>query len=143
MDDMSAYGIPHMHNVIQNTIFRQLKEFYEKILETAPEDTYLDYLKNKSPKLLGIFETLRKTNVDTISIRRLIRKNHKLFKSVIFNHINTARTTSDGLSCFSVNINKDDYSPHVCYGKLIAECLTDINHSFDSQLLKTRIYNYY
>ena len=143
MDDMSSYGIPHMHNVIQNTIFRQLKKLYEKILETTPEGTYLDYLKKNAPKLLGIFETLRKTNVDTMSVRRLIRKNHKLFKAVIFNHIDTARTISDGLSCFSVNIKKDNYSPHVCYGKLIAECLTDITHSFDSQLLKTRTLNYY
>ena len=143
MDDMSSYGIPHMHNLIQNTVFRKLKNLYKKVLEDAPEDTYLDYLKKDSPKLLGIFETLRKTGVDTMSERKLIKKDHKLFKTVIFNHIDTARTTSDGLSCFSVNIKKDDYSPHVCYGNLVAECLTEIDETFDRNLLEERIYKYY
>ena len=143
MDDMSAYGIPHMHNLIQNTIFRQLKEIFNKIFHSAPENTYLDYLKKDSPKLLGIFETLRKTNVDTYPIRRLVGQDHNLFNTVIFNHIDTARTTSEGLSCFSVNIKKDEYSPHVCYGKLVAEGLTNMNYPFDSQSLEKRMFQYY
>lgn len=143
MDDMSSYGIPHMHNLIQNTIFRQLKELYENIFDTAPENTYLDYLKKDFPELLGIFETLRKTNVDTGSIRRLVGKNHNLFKTVIFNHIDTARTTGEGLSCFSVNIQKDEYSPHICYAKLVSEVLTDIHYPFDNQILEERMIQWY
>jgi cellulose biosynthesis protein BcsQ len=143
MDDMSSYGISHMHNLIQNTIFRQLKELYKDLLDTAPGNTYLDFLKKESPKLLGIFETLRKTGVNTDDIRRLVRRDHKLFKTVIFNHIDTARTTSEGMSCFSVDIKKDEYSPHVCYGKLVAEGLTNMNYSFNNELLETRMFQYY
>ena len=143
MDDMSSYGIPHMHNLIQNTIFKQLKENYVELLKSASQNTYLEYLKKESPKLLGIFETLRKTNVDTSSVRNLVKKNHNLFDSVIYNHIDTARTTSDGLSCFSVNIAKDIYSPHVCYSKLIAELLQDLNFAFDKKILAERTYQYY
>lgn len=137
MDDMSSYGIPHMHNVIQNTIFRQVKELYAKVLEATLETKYLDYLRKDAPELLGIFETLRKTNVDNSSVRRLIEKKHVLFQSVIYNHVDTARTTSDGLACFSVDIKKDDYSPHICYAKLVDEVLTHIGYPFDKEVLQS------
>ncbi len=144
MDDMSSYGIPHMHNLIQNTIFNQFRQLYANMLNSAPAGTYLDYLKKEPPYLLGIFETLRKTGVDTSSARNLIARNFNLlYNTVIFNHVDTARTTSDGLSCFSVNIKKNDYSPHVCYGKLVAEGLKCMSYPFDEQLLTQRINEHY
>ena len=144
MDDMSSYGIPHMHNVIQNTIFRRLKRLYQDILDSTPENIYLDYLKKGAPNLLGIFETLRKPNVNNSSVRKLIKdSHHKLFRSVIYNHIDTARTTSDGVSCFTVNIDRNNYSPHVCYGDLISEVLEKINYPFDKEMLDSQKYNYF
>ncbi len=143
MDDMSSYGIPHMHNLIQNTIFSQIKDRYQDLINSAPENSYLNFFNSDSPRLLGIFETLKKTNVDTSSVRRLVARNHELFETVIHNHIDTARTTSEGLSCFSVNIAKDDYSPHVCYGNLVAEMLDKLGYTYDDGLLRSRIYDYY
>jgi cellulose biosynthesis protein BcsQ len=140
MDDMSSNGIAHLHSLIQNTIFGHIYLQYSKLFATQQEGSYLDYIKKGAPELLGIFETLRKSGVNTTKARNLIKSKDefkgKLFKSIIYNHVDTARTTGDGLSCFSVNINKNSYSPHVCYSQLVEEVLQKTNSDYDPEYLK-------
>jgi cellulose biosynthesis protein BcsQ len=139
MDDMSTYGIAHLHNLVQNTIFRQLRELYGTIIEQATGDTHFKYLKRGNPQLLGVFESLLKTGVDSSLFRTSMAARFPLFSTIIYNHIDTARTTGSGLSAFSVLIDKDVYSPHVCYGRLVEEFLSNLRVPFDGTILNDRV----
>lgn len=141
MDDMSSNGIAHLHSLIQNTIFGQIYNQYRDMFERS-DDTYLAYLKKGSPQLLGIFETITKRGVNTYPSRKLITSKpefeDKLFETVIYNHIALARNTGDGYSCFSVNIDKADGSPHFTYSSLTEEVLIKAGLSYDAKVLEER-----
>lgn len=127
MDDMSSNGINHLINVVDNTVYQSIYNNNKRIIDHAPEGSYLNFLKKK-PELLGIFETLRKTQV-RYNKRYLIEGEEKfkakLFDEIIYHHKPTADAISEGKTCFSVNINskKPKYSPHKKYGDLVLSIL--------------------
>lgn len=127
MDDLSANGIQHLHSLIQNTIFGQISLNYKDIINQNKDVPYFKFFRKGSPQLLGIFESIKKSTTSTDEWRNIIRDmpefKNKLFKQQIYNHIDTARATGQGQSVFSVNIAKEEYSPHFCYGNLVFQIL--------------------
>lgn len=125
MDAMSSNGINHLKNLIEKSIFEELYNNNKRIIDNSPSNSPYSYLKH-APKLLGIFETMRKTTV-IYNNRKSIkdRFGDLLFDQIIYHHKPTADSSSQGLSCFSVNINADrpQYSPHMNYGNLVLEML--------------------
>lgn len=128
MDSLSTNGINHLKNLIEKSIFEELYESNKRVIERCDDESPYSYLK-KAPQLLGIFETSRKTQVKYNS-RYLIeeRFGKLLFEAIIYHHKPTADMTSDGVACFSVNINykKPQYSPHQTYGRLVLDILKRI-----------------
>lgn len=125
MDDMSSGGIQHLYNLINKTILDRIFNKYKSFIDTSDNSSYLSYLKKGYPKLLGIFETLKKSGTDTSSTRNRISSRpefqNKLFEDIIYHHKPKADITGEGYSSFSIHINKKEYSPHICYGNLIKE----------------------
>ncbi|SDI50313.1 ParA family protein [Desulfosporosinus hippei] len=142
MDDMSSNGIAHLHSLIKNTIFGQIDRSYRNLIEENQID-YLNYFKKPNPELLGVFETLKKTGSDTDSSRSALASlptfKGKLFSQIVYHHIDTARATGRGLTVFSVDVQKDLYSPHLCYGKLILEMLLRVGVSIDEKGAKKKM----
>ncbi len=134
MDDMSANGIDHLHSLIQNTIFGQLQNKYGKLFDQNHNVPYFKHFTKGSAELLGIFETLKKSNTDTSSSRDAIEAapefRDKLLSEVIYHHIATARSIGQGYSVFSVNVNRNNYSPHLSYGKLVFDILDRMGISY-------------
>lgn len=129
MDDVSSNGINHLINVIEKAVYQGVYEDNKRIIDRCDSDSYLNFLKN-SPKLLGIFETLRKTQVQN-NFRYPLSKifGEKIFKEIIYHHKPTADSIAKGKSCFSVNINKNKprYSPHNTYGNLVLSILARLD----------------
>ena len=125
MDNLSVNGINHLTNLIEKSIFEELFESNKRIIERCDDNSPYAYLR-KGPKLLGIFETIRKTQVKYNS-RNLVKERFGdlLFDQIIYHHKPTADRTSEGVVCFSVNINekKPQYSPHINYGNLVLDIL--------------------
>lgn len=125
MDDMSSNGINHLKNIIEKSIFEELYNNNKRIIENSSSSSPYSYLK-RTPKLLGIFETMRKTQVKYNNRKSIKDRFGKLlFDQIIYNHKPTADSSSQGISCFSVNINanRPQYSPHINYGNLVLEML--------------------
>lgn len=129
MDDVSSNGINHLINVIDNSIYQNIYKSNQRIIDRCDEESYLCFLK-KAPLLLGIFETLRKTQVH-YNYRHLVaqRFGDKLFKEIIYHHKPFADGIANGRSCFSLNINSEnaDYAPHNTYGNLVLDILARLN----------------
>ncbi|MDF2503920.1 AAA family ATPase [Clostridium sp.] len=129
MDDMSSNGINHLINVIENSVYSSIYNDNQRVIERSDKDSYLKFLK-KEPELLGIFETLRKSQVHN-NQRYLIAKQYgnKLFNEIIYHHKPTADSVSNGRACFSLNINPENpqYSPHYNYGELVLNILSRLN----------------
>lgn len=126
MDDMSSNGINHLINVIENSVYQNIYNDNQRIIDRCDKGSYLNFLKYK-PELLGIFETLRKTQV-RYNQRDIIERTYKskLFKEIIYHHKPMADSISKGRVCFSENINSEnpDYAPHNTYGKLVLSILS-------------------
>ncbi|MBM6386453.1 MAG: AAA family ATPase [Paenibacillus sp.] len=126
MDDLSSNGIAHLVSIINNTIYGRIYHENKRIIDNCTLDSQYYYLK-KRPELLGVFETLRKTQVTINNSRYRIEKEYtdKVFNSIIYHHKKTASSVSNGRSCFSENINDQNpqYSPHQNYGRLVLEIL--------------------
>lgn len=143
MDELSSSGISHLDNLINVTIFNNIFSKYKVLIESANNSSYFSYLKKGAPKLLGIFETLKIPNSDTSKTREILSTkaefNNKLFPGAIYSHIDTARITGKGVSCFSHHIDKGDRSPHICYGNLIKNILQTASNSINSKLFNCNI----
>ena len=125
MDNLSSNGINHLINLIDNSIFAELRCTNRGLIDRCTPDSPYYCLKNP-PQLLGIFETLRKTTVKYNS-RGVVQQRFGdlLFNEIIYHHKDTGDYTSVGRSCFSLNINENNpqYAPHVNYGNLVEEIL--------------------
>ena len=143
MDSMSSNGIIHLYNLINETIFGKLNESYnhEKNEYKDIEQTeYFNYIRKGAPKLLGIFETLRKPSVNVDNIKLRIEKNEKLkdkyFKEItIYNLVEVSKKIGNGLSVFSKGeINTTSQNrPDFEYAKLVVKVLqgTDTDFNID------------
>ncbi|NOU99795.1 ParA family protein [Paenibacillus planticolens] len=142
MDDMSSTGIIHFNSLIQNTIFNGFKKQYGAFIENT-NVPYFEYFKKETAKLLGVFETLRKTQSDTSDYRRLLKNieelQGKLFDETIFHHKGTAEATGRGISVFSTDLEKGEYSPHLSYGHLIISMLDRMEIAYDKNLANKRV----
>lgn len=143
MDEMSSNGIFHFNSLIQNTLLNGFKQQYSTELQTfnAP---FLDFIKGKDAKLLGVFETLKKTQVDTNQYRRMINRVSNLtdclFEEVIYHHKDTAKSAGNGVSAFSIDLpEKGEYAPDTCYGNLIISILNKLNIEFNIEKANQRI----
>lgn len=127
MDEMSSSGISHLCNLINQTIFNNIIHKYSVLINSCDESSYLSYLKKGCPELIGIFETLKIPDSDTSETRHLLSSKtefkNKLFSNTIYSYIDAARVTGKGFSYFSKHINKNNRSPHLCYGDLIKNIL--------------------
>lgn len=126
MDDISSNGINHLINVIENSVYQSIYNDNQRLIERCDTDSYLNFFKHK-PELLGIFETMRKTQVH-YNQRYLISQKYgnKVFDEVIYHHKPTADAVSNGRACYSLDINSDNpqYSPHNTYGNLVLSMLS-------------------
>lgn len=125
MDSLSSNGINHLINLIDNSIFAGLYQANKGIIDRCRPGSQYYCLKNP-PRLLGIFETLRKTIVK-YNNREIVklRFGDYLFDEIIYDHKDTGDYTGDGYSCFSLNINQNNpqYAPHTNYGNLVLSIL--------------------
>ena len=125
MDDMGSQGVQHVNNILQNTFIHNILNDYSVLINLSPETSYLSLLKKGKPKLLGIFETLKKSPSNTDAARNSVNLGfpNKLFKSVIYNQIDVPRAIEQGECCFtSCNANLKN-STNKCYGNLVFEII--------------------
>lgn len=125
MDNISSNGINHLINLIHHSIFDELYKANKRVIDNCEQQSRFYCLK-KQPELLGIFETLRKTTVKYNNRKVIVdRYKNKVFEQIIYHHKKTGDAASAGEACFSldINIERDQYSPHVNYGRLVLEML--------------------
>lgn len=149
MDNLSSKGIVHLHSLINETIFGQLQDSYNMELEhdiNVENTPYLKYIRKGSPKLLGIFETLRKPSVNIGNIKLAIEKNknlkNKLFNDVtIYNLVEVSKKTGMGMSVFSKGEIKSDskIKPSFEYAKLVHHILVETNDEYDLEVINKRL----
>ena len=125
MDDMGAQGIEHVTNIIQNTFIHSLLNEYKTMIDLSPNTSYLSLLKKGKPKLLGIFETLKKAGTNTTPAREKLDKNlsSQFFNSIIYNQISVARAVEQGECCFSNSNVRVKNAINESYGNLVFEIL--------------------
>ncbi|WP_139490327.1 ParA family protein [Brevibacillus dissolubilis] len=146
MDDLSTNGITHLHNLIQKTIFEKIHQQYGDIINQHLDTPHYQFFHKAKAELLGIFETLKKATTDTNFSRRTLQSlpyfSDKLLSNTIYHHVDTARHTGGGQSVFSVFVDKNKYSPHVCYGELILEILDKIGFPYNEEDARLKINNW-
>ncbi|WP_346920786.1 ParA family protein [Clostridium sp. UBA7339] len=129
MDDMSSNGINHLINVINNSVYQEIYNNNRRVIDRCSSGSYLEFLKKRA-NFLGVFETMRKTQI-RYNYRDLVETkfDKKLFGEIIYHHKGTADGVSSGKACFSLNINPDnsEYSPHNTYGNLVLSILERLN----------------
>ncbi len=86
-------------------------------------------LKKGKPRLLGIFETLKKTGANTdLARERVIKENPgKLFDSIIYNQIDVPRAIDKGECCFTSSNSRLKNATNESYGNLIFEILNRLS----------------
>ncbi len=140
MDFMSSNGIVHFDSLIQNTILSKMKKTYQKAINKSED--YLKYFKKPNVKLLGVYESLRRTQVDASTYRYQVNNipgiKNKLLDTIIYVHKGTSEATGDGYAVWSVNVEKDNYSPHFCFGALIKEILDKLGDKYDTLNITNR-----
>ena len=65
MDDMGVQGVHHIYNIVEKTFIREILNEYQTIIKSSPTTSYFKFFKDGTPKLLGVFETLKKTGSNT------------------------------------------------------------------------------
>jgi cellulose biosynthesis protein BcsQ len=128
MDDISSNGVNHLINVIENSVYKSIYDNNKRNIDRCEAGSYLEYLKT-APKLLGIFETMRKTQV-RYNYRKLIKQSYPddLFNEIIYHHTATSTAISKGSSCFSIELKsvRSRYTPYYTYGNLVLSILKKI-----------------
>ena len=129
MDDMGSQGVQHISNIIQNTFIHSLLNEYKTLIDLSPNTSYLSLLKKGKPRLLGIFETLKKSPSNTDAARNRINLEfpNKLFKSVIYNQIDVPRAIEQGECCFTSSNSRLKNATNESYGNLIFEILNRLS----------------
>lgn len=125
MDDMGSQGVHHVSNIIQNTFIHSLLNEYKTLIDLSPNTSYLSLLKKGKPQLLGIFETLKKTNSNTEAARADINRYYpdKLFNSIIYHQVDVPRAIDKGECCFTNHNSHVKNATNESYGKLVLEIL--------------------
>lgn len=130
MDELGIRGANHVRNIIEKREILSLCNKYDTLIRLAPDESYLSFLKNGTPTMLGIVETMRKSNAKTDQFRQNVERNfpEKLFDSVIYNAIDISRQTGDGGSCYVKQKGSLNKNPtNVSYGNLVYEILSRLN----------------
>lgn len=129
MDEMGIRGADHVKNIVEKKDIYELCRHYDTLIRLAPDSSYLSFLKTGTPKLIGIVETLKKSGTNTDQLRQTVESRfpHKLFDTVIYNHIDISRLTGNGESCFLKLKTKTKLPPNVNYGNLVIEILERLN----------------
>ena len=129
MDDMGSQGVQHISNIIQNTFIHSLLNEYKTIIDLSPNSSYLSLLKKGKPQLLGIFETLKKTNSNTEAARADINRYYpyKLFNSIIYHQVDVPRAIDKGECCFTSSNSRLKNATNESYGNLIFEILNRLS----------------
>jgi cellulose biosynthesis protein BcsQ len=106
MDELSTNGILHLKYIIQTTIYKQLFKDMMQAKEAVKDDSYFSLIKDRSPKLLGIFETLRKSSTKTDKYREAMNQlddeGDLVFKAELKHLKKVGEAISEGLSVFSI-----------------------------------------
>ncbi|HHT7083089.1 MULTISPECIES: ParA family protein [Bacillus cereus group] len=148
MDAMSTNGIVHLYNLINETIFGKLEDLYYR--NKSPNlPSYFKFLEKGAPKLLGIFETLRKPQVNVeLYVNEIMGnpqlRDHFFSDNVIHNIISTARNTGEGYSVFSEGIYKNQTSikPKIEYAQVALEVLHRTQSEYDIEFMNSQLRKY-
>lgn len=147
MDALSSNGTIHLVNLIEKTIFGKITDIYNKI-GLQSENNYLKYITKGAPKLLGLFETLRKPTVNNDEFISQILNTPELQDQfienvVVENLIAVSRNTGDGFPLFSKDIKNHSNleRPTVAYGNLVLTVLIRTNCEFDIDDVRKRFSN--
>jgi cellulose biosynthesis protein BcsQ len=87
MDALSARGVQHYISIV--------KKIYENYCKKNENSAIFSLLFGEEPKLIGIFETMRKGTTNTITYRNMFNSKD-LFESEITHLIDIARSTGAG-----------------------------------------------
>lgn len=134
MDEMGVQGIYHVKNIVEGSTIKDLCRKYKTFIKFAPDTSYLSFLKNGTPEMIGILETLRKAThtkggSEAEQWRRTVETNFKakLFDPVIYHQVNLQKLVNEGECCF-INWKRDGKLPaNEAYGKVVLEILNRLN----------------
>lgn len=144
MDDLSSNGIRHLKSLIENSIFGEIYNNNKRIIDNCATRSPYEYLKIQ-PKLLGIFETMRKTQATINDSRKEVETQfpNLVYTNIIYHHKDTAITVSNGWSCYSVNVEaaRVKYTPHSTYGMLTLAILNQMGTTI-TKTMTDKIYKY-
>jgi chromosome partitioning protein len=103
MDDMSANGILHLHTLVQHRILGRLKDQYHDFIRHNSNGNYLSLLTLETD-LLGIFETLRQSNVknQANAIRRSLESKYEVLDPIIYDYNHISNDLSRGMACIDI-----------------------------------------
>lgn len=126
MDDMGVQGVHHVKNIVEKTFIKEIIEEYATIIQLSPMTSYLKYFKGGIPKLLGVFETMKKTGSNTEQPRLTIKRSKEsifLFDSIIYHQIEMSHLIDEGDCCFIKSKSRVKTPLNEAYGRLIFEIL--------------------
>lgn len=124
MDDMSANGIPHLHNLIQKTIIGYIQDNYSEFIKENSTGCYLKYLNN-STDLIGIFETLKETNVkhSNNEIRKALSEKFEVFNEIVHEYNSISNGLQNGAACIDIDFSKVKNNGAISYHVIACEVL--------------------
>ena len=126
MDDMGVQGVHHVYNIVEKTFIREIINEYQTIIKSSPATSYFKFFKDGTPKLLGVFETLKKTGSNTEQPRITLKReipNIFLFDSIIYHQIEMSHLIDEGDCCFIKSKSKVKTPLNEAYGNLVFEIL--------------------
>lgn len=123
MDDMSTRGVGHIRHVIEKTFISSIHKEYKTLIKMSPKISFLDFYRKDLPKILGVFETLKKSGCKTEEYRKRIVNdlNMPLFESVILHY----KGISDEIGQGKCSL--------IYYKGLVQEIIEKINHDERNQ----------
>lgn len=125
MDDMGSDGVHHVQNIIEQTFIKDIIADYKAIINLSPMTSYFKFFKQGIPKLLGVFETLKKNGSNTTQARTTINRliPEIVFDSVIYHVVEMSHLIDEGDCCFIKSKNKVKTPLNESYGNLVFEIL--------------------
>lgn len=127
MDEMSSNGIPHLHNLIQDSIIRYVNDNYKDFIQVNGNNNYLKFLQNNA-KLLGIFETIRDTRAkyNQNEIKFDLAKEFNVYSEIIGDYNDIPKLMGDGIACIDINFNGKTIDCGVSYLLIAYHILEEI-----------------
>ena len=134
MDEMGVQGINHLKNIVENDSVQIICKQYRSLIDLAPSNSYLSYLKSGSPKMIGIIETLRKASsskggTEAEQWRRFVETKlpGMLFTPVVYHQVEVQKLINAGECCF-INWKRNGTLPaNESYGQIVFDLLDRIN----------------